>query len=107
MNHTMSGNRGSTSLRCKPSHKDPMRAYDNLPKDLRTWVSSAILPWGAQSVRRAFDRAIARTGDTKLALRELDALQNRLVAKDAQRIWGQHHPGCCPPGSGHAQSPRP
>ncbi|MCK0152009.1 DUF6525 family protein [Marivita sp. S6314] len=69
-----------------------MTEYDKLPKDLRAWLSSAVLPWRARSVRRAFDRALRKTGDRALALRELDRLQAALVRKDARRVWGGLHP---------------
>lgn len=88
----MSGNRGHTSLKCRPRKGNPMRDFDRLPAPLRAWVARADLPWRAQSVRRAYDRAVARTGCADQALRELDALQARLVAKDARKVWGEAYP---------------
>ena len=88
----MPGNRGVTTLKCKRRRANPMQEFDRLPAELRAWMSQAVLPWRAGSVRRAFDQALARTGDTRRALQELDALQARLVAKDAQRVWGTAHP---------------
>ena len=73
-----------------------MQSYERLPKELRDWVASALLPWGAASVRRAYAKAYARTGDAHLALRELDALEARLVGKDASRVWGEGHPAARP-----------
>jgi len=78
----MRGNRGTTSLKLKRRNEDPMREYDRLPPELRAWLASAVLPWRPQSVRRAFDRAMARTRDRSRALEELDRLQNKLIAKD-------------------------
>ena len=69
-----------------------MREYDNLPAELREWVATALLPWRARSVRRAFDKAMARTGDTELALQELDRIQNAMVSQDVQKVWGENHP---------------
>jgi hypothetical protein len=69
-----------------------MRDFDGLPAELRGWLAAAVLPWRPQSVRRAFDRAVARTRDPARALQELDRLERRLVAEDARRIWGQGHP---------------
>ena len=69
-----------------------MREYDLLPAELRAWVATAILPWRAKSVRRAFDKAVARTGDTDLALRELDRIQNAMVSRDVQKVWGKQYP---------------
>lgn len=69
-----------------------MREFDHLPAELRVWLATACLQWRPRSVRRAFDSAFARTKDRDLALRELDRLQERLIARDVPRIWGQDHP---------------
>ncbi len=69
-----------------------MREFDRLPAELRAWLTGAVLPWRPRSVRRAFDRAVARTKDPASAIQELDRLQEHLIAKDAQRIWGNDHP---------------
>lgn len=86
------GNRGSTSLKRKHRAGNPMEEYDRLPPELRIWLSSAALPWRAGSVKRAFGKALERTGDKDLALRELDAIEARLIAKDVLRVWGENHP---------------
>ncbi len=88
----MSGNRGQTSLKMKRRSTDPMREFDRLPAELRSWLASAMLPWRPHSVRRTFDRAVARVGDTASALKELDRIEKRLVAKDAAAVWGHDHP---------------
>ena len=88
----MRGNRGRTSLKLKRRNEDPMQDFDRLPAELRAWLASAVLPWRPRSVRRAFDRAVARTRDRSRALEELDRLQERLVAKDAGKVWGQNYP---------------
>ena len=88
----MRGNRGQTSLKLKRRNEDPMREFDRLPPELRAWLASAVLPWRPRSVRRAFDRAVARTRDRSRALEELDRLQDKIVAKDARRVWGQEYP---------------
>lgn len=88
----MRGNRGRTSLRRRRRTEDPMREYDSLPPELRAWLATAVLPWRPRSVRRAFDNALARTGDAAGALRELDHLQQKLITKDARSIWGQDYP---------------
>lgn len=69
-----------------------MREYDSLPRELRQWLASAVLPWRAGSVKSAYKRALARCGDNETALAELDRLQMTLVARDAGRIWGTEHP---------------
>ncbi|WP_224826024.1 DUF6525 family protein [Cognatishimia sp. MH4019] len=93
----MPRNRGKTSLKCKRRTANPMREYDHLPAELRAWLSQAVLPWRAGSVKRSFDKALAKTGDPAKALQELDHLQARLIAKDAPSVWGQAHPS----GSAH------
>ncbi len=88
----MANNRGRTSLKCKRKNDNPMGAYDRLPADLRHWVASAALPWRAQSVLKAYDKAIKRTGRVDLAMAELDRIQRNLLAKDAPSVWGQDYP---------------
>jgi len=88
----MRGNRGRTSLKLKRRAEDPMRDFDRLPPELRAWLASAVLPWRPRSVRRAFERAVARTRNRAHALEELDRLQERLVAEDARAVWGDAHP---------------
>ena len=88
----MPHNRGTTSLKRKHRTADPMRDFDRLPSDLRLWLANATLPWRPHSVRRAFDRAYARTRDRARALQELDHLEQRLIAKDARFVWGEDYP---------------
>ena len=88
----MPGNRGQTTLRCKRHRRNPMSDYDRLPEELRIWVARAVLPWRAGSVKAAYDKALSRHGDKQRALRDLDALQAALVARDAGRVWGRDHP---------------
>ena len=92
----MAGNRGRTSLKCRRRNEDPMREFDRLPTELREWLAEAALPWRPKSVRRAFDRAFSRTQDTARALRVLDQLQERQLARDTQMVWGPDHPGTLP-----------
>lgn len=85
-------NSGHTTLKRKPRATDPMREFDGLPRELRAWVARADLPWRPGSVRRSFERALSQTGDVHSALEELDRLQERLIAKDAKKVWGEVHP---------------
>lgn len=91
-----SRNRGVTTLRTRRCRGNPLAEYDSLPPELRRWMSEATLPWGAQSVRAAYEKALARTGDKTRALRELDAIERRLVAKDAGKVWIGQHPAAEP-----------
>ncbi|MEM7599057.1 MAG: DUF6525 family protein [Pseudomonadota bacterium] len=85
-------NLGQTSLKRKPRARDPMREFDGLPRELRAWVAAAELPWRPGSVRKSYERALAETGNVAGALQELDRLQERLIAKDAKKVWGEVHP---------------
>lgn len=88
----MARNRGATTLKCRRVRRNPMRDYDRLPAELRAWLAGAILPWRPRSALIAFEKARARLGDTRLALRELDRIEAVMVSKDARRIWGESHP---------------
>ncbi|MEM8592190.1 MAG: DUF6525 family protein [Pseudomonadota bacterium] len=85
-------NSGATSLKRRRHRADPMGEYDRLPKELRAWLATAILPWSATSARQAFTKALGRTRDPALALQELDALQAKLISRDASAVWGGDYP---------------
>lgn len=87
----MARNQGITSLKRRRRTASPMQEYDRLPPELRAWLSSAILPWSPRSVRRAYKRALFRTRDADLAIGELEQMQRRNVAKDANFVWGPDH----------------
>ncbi|MEM8792484.1 MAG: DUF6525 family protein [Pseudomonadota bacterium] len=88
----MRGGQARTSLKSRRRKEDPMREFDRLPPELRGWLASAILPWRPRSVLNAFARARATAPDIQHALEELDRIEMRLIARDAARIWGEHHP---------------
>ena len=69
-----------------------MREFDRLPPALRAWLARACLPWGPRSVLRAYRRALGQSGDAGRALQALDAIEARLIARDAARVWGDAHP---------------
>lgn len=70
-----------------------MRAYDALPPDLRQWLSGAVLPWSAVSVRRAWLKALkSARGDRQAAHAALSELERRRLERDVARIWGTAHP---------------
>jgi len=77
------GNLGTTSLPKRRGSIDPMRAYDALPADLRVWVANAALPWSASSCLKLWRRALAEEGCPKRAIARLDAVEARLLARDA------------------------
>jgi hypothetical protein len=70
-----------------------MSAYDALPPEARRWLAAAALPWSAQSVARLWRRALLETkGDMDAAARRLSAAEQRLLARDATKVWGADHP---------------
>ena len=85
-------NLGQTILKRRKRTADPMQAFDQLPTPLRSWLASAALPWSPRSAKRAYSKALAKTGNTSLALARLDAIQRRQITKDAMRVWGNAHP---------------
>jgi hypothetical protein len=85
-------NLGSTNLKLKRRNENPILDYDRLPKELRKWIANAELPWRPKSVLKAYERAFSKTGDRNEAMNELNNIQHRLVAKDANVIWGKNYP---------------
>lgn len=81
-------NLGQTALKRSGRRRDPMHSFDRLPPELRSWIGQAALPWSPDSVRRAFDKAMRRTRNPATALKELDQIEQRLLAKDAVPVWG-------------------
>jgi hypothetical protein len=88
----MRKNTGNSSVKRRRRREDPMQEFDRLPPDLRVWLSTAMLPWRARSVRRAYDKAHAATGCPHRAIEALDRLERRRIAQDAARVWGKDHP---------------
>ncbi len=78
----MARNLGQTKLRKQRRNENPMREYDRLPPILCSWVSQAALPWRPRSVLRAYNTALARTGNQSRALDELRRLEAAQLAKD-------------------------
>lgn len=75
-------NLGETKLRKRRSRSDPMRDFDRLPKLLRDWLNGAALPWRPKSVHRAYNKALRQTGNSKLALKKLEKLQQQKLSVD-------------------------
>jgi len=84
-----------------------MREFDRLPPALRVWLARACLPWGPRSVLRAYRRALGQSGDAGRALQALDAIEARLIARDAARVWGDAHPAGLGERSQGAEPPCP
>lgn len=47
----------NTQLRRRRRASDPMRDYDRLPKELRSWLSAARLPWSPSSALKIWNKA--------------------------------------------------
>ena len=102
----MAGNL-SSRLRASP-RGDPMRAFDALPPPARRWLAGAKLPWSARSVARLWARALREErGSVAAALARLEAAEQRLLAKDAPRVWGQGFPAPSPRWARDLQGVRP
>ena len=72
-----------------------MHQFDRLPQGLRTWISTAELPWRPKSVHKTFNRILSQTGSFEKAIEELNRVQQRLVSKDSEKVWGKAHPNAC------------
>jgi hypothetical protein len=69
-----------------------MAAYDRLPRDLRLWLAEAALPWSAASVQRLWQRALRDTGCARAARARLAAAEQKTLAREAAKVWGDGHP---------------
>ncbi|MEL6960034.1 MAG: DUF6525 family protein [Pseudomonadota bacterium] len=87
----MARNCGRTRLKTRKT-ASPMQDYDRLPPELRAWMADAKLPWRAKSVLTSYRKAYAKSGDVGQAIRDLSALEARLLAKDAAYVWGAEYP---------------
>ncbi|WP_225026235.1 DUF6525 family protein [Xinfangfangia pollutisoli] len=84
--------RNLASPRARARAGDPMRDHDALPPALRQWAAQAALPWSARSLRRAWTRALARTGCPDAALHRLAAAETATLARETARVWGPGYP---------------
>ncbi|MDP3193974.1 DUF6525 family protein [Tabrizicola sp.] len=81
-----------TSPRVRWRATDPMSAYDRLPPDLRAWLAEAALPWSAASVLRLWQKALTESGCTRVARDRLARAEQKTLAREAARVWGQCYP---------------
>ena len=77
----MSGNLGTTRLRCGRASGGGMRAFDTLPPALRRWMAGAALPWSAASCRRIWQKAEARGESPAAILARLDRAEASSLSK--------------------------
>ena len=78
----MRTNVGQTKIRTRIKSSNSLKQFDCLPKFLREWLRNAALPWRPSSVHRAYKRALSRSGEHRLAMVELERLQEYQLAKD-------------------------
>ena len=78
----MKRNLGKTKLRKRRRLSDPMQEFDRMPKILRDWMNSAVLPWRASSVRRAYQKELIKSGDPDRALQYLNKLQKKRLCEE-------------------------
>lgn len=84
-----------------------MAQFDQLPRELRQWLATAILPWSAKSVLKHWKSALLRAGGDKgRACALLSELEARCIARDASLIWGACHPAATPANTARRPSPR-
>ena len=80
----MKNNIGKTKIRTKRRTSRSLHEFDCLPKNLRKWLQTAALPWRPSSIHKIYNRALSETGNSSLALAELDRRQEILLSKDRQ-----------------------
>ncbi len=67
--------------------------FDQLPRELRFWLTEAKLPWSARSVTRLWSKALRQTGgDRQAAVKFLSDVERRTLKKDAPKVWGTSYP---------------
>ncbi len=72
-----------TALPRRRRRGDPMAEFDRLPPAVRRWLTQAVLPWSARSVRRLWGRALRdERGDEAAALACLDRAEAARLARD-------------------------
>jgi hypothetical protein len=81
----MRRNLGATVLP-RRRERDPMRASDALPPELRDRLAQAALSWSPRSCARLWRKALRRGLDAQAALAALDRAQARTLARE--RAWG-------------------
>lgn len=83
----------ATSLKQRPRTR-PMDRYDRLPPELRQWLAHAALPWSPHSVLKLWNRLCRECGSDPVSIRRrLDQAEQRMLAKDAVKVWGANYPG--------------
>ena len=82
----MTQNLGETNLRRRKRVGNSMYEFDHLPKQLRKWMNSAILPWSPVSVRRLWCKSINNGLSFEEALNVLDKSEKNTMKKQRSKI---------------------
>ena len=61
-----------------------MASFDGLPAPVRRWVSQAVLPWSATSVRRIWSKSCAKGLSDAESLALLSKAEAKTLARDQQ-----------------------
>ena len=77
----MKNNLGVTRMHTRKRLKNNLSDFDCLPKNLRQWLCNASLPWSAKSAQRIYNRVLIDTGNTYLAIEELNKMQKKHLKK--------------------------
>lgn len=75
-------NLGVTRLKRRKRREDPMRAYDQLPQELRLWMQTAKLPWSPASCRAVWRKTQARGDSIEQALASLNRAEAATLERD-------------------------
>lgn len=78
----MSGNLGATNLRRRRRRDDPMRMFDTLPTELRTWLTTAALPWSPRSCAKIWHKARREGLSPSQAIARLTQSERNALERD-------------------------
>jgi hypothetical protein len=79
----MQNNLGHTKLKTRRRQSNPLPEFDCLLPQLQEWLIYAVLPWSLRSVRRIYNRSIARARDVDFAIAKLDRIQKQRLGVDS------------------------
>lgn len=76
-----------TALARRRRRADPMAEFDRLPPAARRWLSQAVLPWSARSVRRLWRKAMEESqGDERAALASLTRAEAARLTREGRAV---------------------
>ena len=78
----MKNNFGKTSLRGKRYKRKSMQIFDELPIELRKWLSKAVLPWSPISANRIWKKLRQQGVKKSQAIAFLSKAEEKTLSKD-------------------------